>query len=58
MYDSEMFYSIGPRGLYYKTLRTRNLQKMVRFHNKLVSFPLPVSKYNSLDKHASLLQNL
>ncbi len=45
-YKSVIFYSIGPWGLYHKTLQIRNLQKMDRFCSKLVSF--------GLDKHASL----
>ncbi len=35
-------------GLYYKTLRTRNLQQMARFRNKLVSFLLSVEWTNIL----------
>ncbi len=42
-------YNIGPRGLYYKTLRIRNLWEMDRFYSKLLS--------SSLDKHISLLRS-
>jgi hypothetical protein len=31
-----------PKGMYYKTLRSRNLRKIDRFCNKLVSFLLSV----------------
>ncbi len=36
----ETGYSIGPRGLYYKTLSIRNLWEMDIFCSKLVSFLL------------------
>jgi hypothetical protein len=42
--------------LYYKTLRIRNLWQICRFHKKLMSFLLPVTKHTILDKHTSLLQ--
>jgi hypothetical protein len=31
------FYGINPMGLYYKTLRIRNLREIVRFRSKLVT---------------------
>ncbi len=37
-------------GQYYKTLQTRNLQQMGRFHSNLVSILLPVTENISLDK--------
>jgi hypothetical protein len=42
-----------PWGLYYKVFLTRNLRKIDRFRNKLVSFELPVP-FTGLDKHANL----
>ncbi len=52
-----LFYPPPSWGLYYKTLRTCNVQKMVRLCNKLVSSLLPAT-FTSLDKHISLLHNL
>ncbi len=43
-------------GLYYKTVRTRNLRQIDIFCSKLVSFLLPGTKYTCLFKHTSLLQ--
>jgi hypothetical protein len=43
-------------GLYYKPLRTRNLQKFDIFHSKLVSSIIS-HKHASLYKHTSLLWN-
>ncbi len=40
-------------GLYYKTLRIRNLWEMNRFRSKLVTFGL--DKYTNLNKQAHLL---
>jgi hypothetical protein len=49
-------FNIGPWGLYYKTLRIRNVPQREIFRSKLVSF-IASHKYTSLDKHASLLRN-
>jgi hypothetical protein len=49
-------FNIGPCGLYYKTLRIRNVPQMEIFRSKLVSF-IANHKYTSLEKHASLLRN-
>ncbi len=45
-----------PRVVYYKALRTRNLQKIDRFRNKLVSLLLSVL-LTSLDKHTNLYEH-
>jgi hypothetical protein len=47
----------GSGGLYYKTLRTRNLQQMVRFLSKLI-FSIVSHKHPRLYKYTSLQQNL
>jgi hypothetical protein len=54
--------SYKTQGLYYKALRTRNLQKIDRFRNKLVSFELSVpftglDTHTKLNKHTSLLRS-
>ncbi len=46
------------QGPVYKTLQTLNLQQMVRFHNKLESFPKPVTKHTSLDKNTRLYDSV
>jgi hypothetical protein len=47
----EWIFSSG--GLYYKTLRSRNLREMDRFYSKLVTFGL--DKYTSLNKQTHYL---
>jgi hypothetical protein len=44
-------------GLYHKTLRTRNVQQMDKFRNKLVPY-IATHKHSNFDKHTSLLRNL
>jgi len=46
------------QGPVYKTLQTRNLQKMAGFRSKLKAFASYKHKHAWLDKHTSLLQNL
>ncbi len=55
--ELKRFLYIWPTGLYYKTLRIRNLHKMDTFCIKLVSFYMKVA-FTGLDKQNSLLQNL
>ncbi len=43
--------------MYYKTLRIRNVQKMDRFHGKLVYLLLPVT-FTGLDKRPGFLSDL
>ncbi len=50
------YITLSPRGLYYKTLRTRNLQERDKLCRKLMPFIVSF-KYNSLGKHTSLLLN-
>ncbi len=45
---------IATKGLYYKTLRIRNLQEIDKFRSYLVSFGM--DKHTSLDKHKSVNQ--
>ena len=53
-----VFYSSIFHGcLFYKTVQSRNLRKMCRFHCKLVSFLMSVI-FTGMDKHTSLPRNL
>jgi hypothetical protein len=52
-------YPLWIRGLYYKTLQIRNLQKLDKFWTKLVSFLLYFTNTQAgWYKHTSLLRNL
>ncbi len=56
-YEFVLFYDIGPRGLYNKTIRTRNVKQMYIFIYKQVRY-IANHKHTNFDNHPRLLQNL